>query len=140
MWYVEFIDYNITATKRGEKFWKEISELPSPELIMELHEACDCEPDNTLHTNGGHYHGIVRLYKLDDENMLYVYNTTRESFTPWEQGFILVRKYWKKGKRMFSIWTETIGDCHSWVVEKEKLDILINDLVRRGYYIVEKHF
>jgi hypothetical protein len=41
-WEVRFISYDYTADEQGERFWKYVSELPTPELILEIKEECDC--------------------------------------------------------------------------------------------------
>jgi hypothetical protein len=114
-WEVRFISYDYTADEEGERLWRHVGELPTPELILEIEEECDCGK-NVLHNNGGHYHYWWRIYKLDDEHYLIYMNNTREAFTPWEQGFI----YITSGEVEYSIWTETISECSAWVCKKEE--------------------
>ncbi len=136
MWKVKFIDYNYTASKYGEKLWKKLSKLPKPDFYIELREPCNCieEYGYPMHSNGGNYHYIVRFYTLDDEHMLCVWNTTREAFTVWEQGYVKVSNKEKE----FAIWTETISDCSAEVMKKEEALRYIEDLINQGYYTVEE--
>ena len=115
-WEVRFIDYDYTADEEGEKLWRHVSELPKPELILEIKEDCDCG-ENVLHNNGGHYHYWWQVYKLDNEFYLIYSNNTREAFSPWEQGFV----YISNGEVEYSIWTETIQDVSAWVCKKEEV-------------------
>ena len=115
-WEVKYIDYDYTADESGEKLWRYVSELPEPEMVMEIKEECDCG-DWPLHNNGGHYHYWWQVYRLDDENYLIYRNNTREAFTPWEQGFV----YIYNGELEYSIWTETIQEADAWVCNKKEV-------------------
>jgi N-dimethylarginine dimethylaminohydrolase len=135
MWKVRFIDYNYTASRYGEKLWKKLSKLPAPEFYMELREPCNCfeEHGYPMHSDGGNYHYIIRFYILDNDYMLCVWNTTREAFSPWEQGYVHVSK-----EKQFVIWTETISDCSAEVMKKEEALKYIEDLIKEGYYVVKE--
>jgi hypothetical protein len=115
-WEVRFIDYGYTADEEGEKLWRYASELPKPEILLELKEECDCG-DWPLHNNGGHYHYWWQIFRLDDEHYLVHKNSSREAFTPWEQGFV----YISNGEVEYSIWTETIQECDACVCRKEEV-------------------
>ncbi len=115
-WEVRFISYDYTADEEGEKLWKHVSDLPTPELVLEIKEECDCG-DWVLHNDGGHYHYWWRVFKLDDEFYLIYTNNTREAFTPWEQGFVYIVG---SGGIEYSIWTETISEADAWICKKEE--------------------
>jgi hypothetical protein len=115
-WEVKYIDYDYNGDESGERMWRYVSELPAPELLLEIKEECDCG-DWPLHNNGGCYHYWWKVYKLDDEHYLVYMNNSREAFTPWEQGFVYVYSEDKE----YSIWTETIQDAQAWVCKKEEV-------------------
>ncbi len=116
-WEVRFISYDYTADEEGEKLWKHLSELPTPELVLEIKEECDCG-DWVLHNDGGHYHYWWNVFKLDDEFYLIYINNTREAFNPWEQGFVYIVG---SGGIEYSIWTETISEADAWICEKKEV-------------------
>ncbi len=116
-WEVRFINYDYTADEEGEKLWRHVSDLPTPELVLEIKEECDCG-DWILHNNGGHYHYWWRVFKLDDEFYLIYINNTREAFNPWEQGFVYIIG---NGGIEYSIWTETISEADAWICKKEEV-------------------
>jgi len=115
-WEVRFIDYDYTADKEGEKLWRHVSELPKPETVLEITERCDCG-DWPSHNNGGHYHYWWQIFRLDDEHYLVYMNSSREAFTPWEQGYVHVYN----GEVEYGLWTETIQDAQVWVCKKEEV-------------------
>jgi hypothetical protein len=116
-WEVRFISYDYTADEEGERIWRYLGELPTPELLLEIKEECDCG-DWPLHNDGGHYHYWWRIYKLDDEHYLVYVNNTREPFTPWEQGYVHI---YCNGEIEYSIWTETIRDVDAYVCRKDEI-------------------
>jgi hypothetical protein len=134
-WTIEYVDYNYNAWEEGEKIWKKCWDLRTPELYMELREPCNCftEYGWVMHVNGGNYHYIVKFYTLDDEYMLCVWSNTREAFSPYEQGFIVVRNE----KQELAVWSETIQDCKAEVMRREEALEYINALIDKGYYAVE---
>jgi len=115
-WEVKYIDYNYTADESGEKLWRYVSKLPEPEMVLEIKEECDCG-DWPLHNDGGRYHYWWRFFRLDDEHYLVYMNSSREAFSPWEQGYIYVYS----GEVEYGLWTETIQDTQVWVCRKEEV-------------------
>jgi hypothetical protein len=116
-WEVRFISYDYTADEEGEKLWKHVSDLPTPELVLEIKEECDCG-DWVLHNNGGHYHYWWKVFKLDEEHYLIYSNNTREAFNVWEQGFVYISG---NGEVEYSIWTETIQEADAWICKKDEV-------------------
>jgi len=115
-WEVKYIDYNYTADESGEKLWRYVSELPEPEMVLEIKEECNCR-DWPLHNDGGYYHYWWRFFRLDNEHYLVYTNSSREAFSSWEQGYIYVYS----GEVEYSLWTETIQDVQVWVCRKEEV-------------------
>jgi hypothetical protein len=138
-WKLRYVQYDITASKSGERFWKRLyNHVPEPELILVLREECSCLDDGydwPAHTNGGNYHYIWKVYRLDDEHILIMQNTTREAFTPWEQGFI----YLKNNEGIeYCVWTETIQDVSAEVYTKEEARKMILELLNNGDVYIEE--
>jgi len=126
-WEVKYVDYDYTADESGEKLWRYVSELPEPEMVLEIKEECDCG-DWPLHNNGGHYHYWWRIFRLDNEHYLVYMNNSREAFTPWEQGYIYVYS----GEMEYSIWTETIQEADAWVCKKEEVLEEVRSILESG--------
>jgi hypothetical protein len=127
-WKIEYVDYNYNAWEEGERLWKRLWELSKPELVAEIRENCSCEIPQ--HNDGGDYHYIWKIFRLDEDSILIVQNSTRMAFTPYEQGFIYVRHVYGDGE--YAVWTETINDAWAEVYNKE-------DGIRRIEEIIEEY-
>jgi hypothetical protein len=138
MWRIRYVSYDVTASRHGERFWKRLGRLPEPEFMGELRERCSCLEhfDSIKHNNGGFYHGIWLVFRLDERHVLIVETNTRESFTPWEQGYIFLQNSQNGSK--YCVWTEKISDCRAYVytVEEAKKEIS-NLLSDEEVYIAE---
>jgi hypothetical protein len=129
MWRIRYVDYDINASKRGQKLWRRLFyRVPEPKRLLEIREKCNCG-DWPLHNNGGSYHLIWTLYELDDEHVLLVQRSTRESFSCWEQGFIYI--YSPSSKKEYVVWSEVIQDVWARVMDveeaKKEIESLLND-------------
>ena len=69
--------------------------------MLELVEECTCHAKYgmVLHNDGGEYHEVVRIYRLDREHFLVVFTDTREFFSADEISYVVVRK---KGRKWYN--------------------------------------
>jgi hypothetical protein len=71
--------------------------LESPLEIARFYEPCDCG-EHVRHNDGGNYHTVVKIYKLDNDYLVRR-TTTREFFESDNELIIIDKKYLLPVKR-----------------------------------------
>jgi hypothetical protein len=94
----DFVRYTLPELADYPRYKDSVERLPEPQLILELVEECTCyeKYGMVLHNNGGEYHEVVRIYRLDGEHFLVVFTNTREFFSVDEISYVVVRKRGRK--------------------------------------------
>ncbi|MCI4458463.1 MAG: hypothetical protein JHC21_02460 [Thermocrinis sp.] len=102
----------------------------SPVVVME--EPCDCweEYGGPMHTDGGHYHSVVRVYKITPCVYLAVFGDTREAFSVEEYKYIVV---WVNQKPVGVVLAKTHDCCH--LLKREEVRKFIKNSEQEGYII-----
>ena len=97
----DFEKYTLLELANYPRYSDSIARLPDPPLMMELIEECNCyeKYGSVMHNNGGEYHEIVRIYRLDREHFLVIFTDTREFFSADEISYVVVRK---KGRKWYN--------------------------------------
>jgi hypothetical protein len=115
-----------------EDLAKIIDSLPALEHVMVLEEPCDCweRYGDVKHNDGGHYHSVIRIYKITPCVYLAVYGDTREAFSMDEFKYMVV---WVEEEPLGLVVAKTHDCCK--LLKREELEGFVKGYEEEGYSI-----
>jgi hypothetical protein len=115
-----------------EEIRRVIDALPELGLVMELREPCNCydEYGGSMHSDGGNYHSVIRVYEISPCVYLALHGDSREAFSLSDLKYFVV---WVGGRAIGTITAKTY-DCIS-LLKKEELETFLRDYEEDGYSV-----